>query len=305
MYQYYLNKLNKDEIPQFLNKYLECPSLLRLKKIGYFCGMDYASKDIYDFGEYISRFDHSLDVALITWNFTKDKKATLAGLFHDIASPCFSHVVDYMNKDYANQESTEELTEDVINKDKELLRCLKEDNIKKEDIIDFKKYSIVDNNRPKLCADRIDGVILTGLFWTKDLTKDDVDNIINDLTIYKDEEGSLELGFSDYKVAERVMEVSNNIDLYCHSNEDNYMMELLAKLTKYSIDKGYLKYEDLYILNEMDIHNIFNQIDSKEFQELYSIFKNIKGSEVPYQEMPYIKKRDLKLLVNGNRIKNM
>ena len=33
--------------------------------------------------------------------------------------------------------------------------------------VDFKKHSIVDIDRPKLCADRLDGVILTGLFWTK------------------------------------------------------------------------------------------------------------------------------------------
>ena len=38
-------------------------------------------------------------------------------------------------------------------------------------IIYFKKYSIVDNDRPKVCADRIDGVILTGIGWTKNITK--------------------------------------------------------------------------------------------------------------------------------------
>ena len=48
MYDYYKNLLCKDGIPEFLIKYLESPSLLRLKKIGYFCGMDYASKNIYD-----------------------------------------------------------------------------------------------------------------------------------------------------------------------------------------------------------------------------------------------------------------
>ena len=53
IYYQYLNILNIKEIPQFLIKYLESPSLLRLRNVGYFCGMDYASKNIYDFGEYI------------------------------------------------------------------------------------------------------------------------------------------------------------------------------------------------------------------------------------------------------------
>jgi hypothetical protein len=36
----YLNMLGKQEIPSFLLKYLEVPSLVRLKNVGYFCGMD-------------------------------------------------------------------------------------------------------------------------------------------------------------------------------------------------------------------------------------------------------------------------
>ena len=61
--------------------------------------VEFASKDIYPFKESISRFDYSLTVALIVYSLTHDKKTTLAGLFHDIATPCFSHVIDYMNQD--------------------------------------------------------------------------------------------------------------------------------------------------------------------------------------------------------------
>ena len=113
LFKFYLDTLEYSERPDFLNKYLKTPCLTRLKKVGYFCGMDYASKNIYNFKENITRYDHSLTVALLTWKCTKDKKATLAGLFHDIATPCFSHVIDYMNKDYENQESTEEYTEKI------------------------------------------------------------------------------------------------------------------------------------------------------------------------------------------------
>lgn len=85
----YLEILDYKNRPEFMDKYLEVPSLLRLKKVGYFCGMDYASKDIYSFLEYVSRYDHSLTVALLTYRYTKDKNATIAALFHDIATPLF------------------------------------------------------------------------------------------------------------------------------------------------------------------------------------------------------------------------
>lgn len=302
MYEYYYESINNKEIPEFLLKYLNCPSILRLKNIGYFCGMDYASKDIYDFGEYISRFDHSLDVALITYKYTKNKEATIAGLCHDIATPCFSHVIDYMNKDYSTQESTEKLTDVIIKNDKKLLDCLKEDEINPDDIIDFKKYTIVDNDRPKLCADRIDGVILTGLFWTKNISKNDIDMILKHLDVYKNENDEFELGFNDLSIANKVMEVSESINTICHSDEDNYMMELLADLTKYAIANNYISYINLYIMNEKEVHEVFKNIQDESFKKKYYQFQNIKKEEIIEKEMPYIKKRNLKLLVNGKRM---
>ena len=45
----YMNILGYKIVPKVLEKYFSVPSLLRLKNIGYFCGMDYASKNIYYF----------------------------------------------------------------------------------------------------------------------------------------------------------------------------------------------------------------------------------------------------------------
>lgn len=202
--------------------------------------MDYASKDIYDFREYISGYDHSLTVCLIVYKLTKDKKATLAGLFHDIATPCFSHVIDYMNQDYEKQESIEEYTEHILKSDKYLIECLREDDIDINEIINFKKYSVVDNDRPKVCADRIDGVILTGIGWTKNINKNEISNIVKDMCIFLNENNEDEIVFKSSKVVKKVLEISESIDIYCHSKEDNYMMQLLAKITKLSIEKNIL-----------------------------------------------------------------
>ena len=79
LYQKYLGT-----IPEFLNKYLELDIMKRLKDISLLCGMEYASPYAYDFKFYISRFDHSLNVALITWRLNHCKTQTLAALFHDI-----------------------------------------------------------------------------------------------------------------------------------------------------------------------------------------------------------------------------
>lgn len=299
----YLNLIEYDKRPDFLNKYLEAPSLQRLKKVGYFCGMDYASKSIYNFKEKISRYDHSLTVCLLTWLLTKDKKASLAGLFHDVSTPCFSHVIDYMNKDYKNQESTEEKIEEVIRNDKYLLECLKADEISVEDIIDFKKYSIVDLNRPGLCADRLDGVILTGLYWTKNINIDNVKTFVRNLQVTPNENGALEVGFKNKEVAKLVSTTNDLINTYCHSKEDNYMMELLASITKRAINTNIISYEDLFILNEDKVMEKFKKSNEKDILKWLERFENIKLSEIPDIELPNVKIRELNPIVLDKRLK--
>ena len=305
MLEQYLTMLGIEEMPEFLIKYLSVPSLVRLKKIGYFCGMDYASKDVYDFPESISRYDHSLTVALLTWKLTRNRIKTLAALFHDISTPCFSHVIDYMNKDYEIQESTEEKTEEIIKSDEVLMEYLKQDHILVDDIIDFKKYSVVDIDRPKLCADRLDGIILTGLYWTKSLNIDDVSYILNDVMITRNEADEDEIAFKNKGIAKLVLKTSNLINKYCHSNEDNYMMQLLAKITELAIKKGYIKYNNLYYLTEDKILSILYKSNDLEIIELLEIFQSISNENIPETELPDVKARILNPLVNNRRLKRM
>lgn len=302
LYNTYLNLLKGEGIPKFLKKYLEVPSLIRLKKIGYFCGMDYASKDIYNFKEYITRYDHSLTVALLTWNFTKNKVETISALFHDISTPCFSHVIDYMNKDYETQESTEEFTSEIISQDTKLQELLKEDNISINAIIDFKKYSIVDNKRPKLCADRLDGLILNGIGWAKNINEEDIKEIINDLEVYPNEDNENELGFKSKDIALKVLKINEEEEKLYHSSEDNYMMELLAGITKKAIENKIINYKDLYYIDEPTLFKKIKSSNIKELKILMNKFENIKKEEIPETLINNMKIRNINPLTKGKRI---
>ena len=307
---YYLEKLGYNELPEFLHKYLYDPKLLRLKKIDYFCGMNCASKDIYNFKENITRYDHSLTVCLLTYKLTKSKTEAIAALYHDISTPCFSHVIDYMNKDYDKQESTEDKTEEIMRDDLYLFKCLDEDGIDIDDVINFKKYSVVDCCRPKLCADRLDGIILTGISWVDIVTKEDIDEILDNITIYINEDNEKEIGFISKETALKVYKINKAIDKECHSDYDNYMMELLAHITKLLIDECYISYDDLYVYNEPQIYQIIEAICNKKFKGkseliiagLMKIFKNIKKEEVPAMELN-VKQRCVNPLLSTGRMK--
>ena len=203
-----------------------------------------------------------------------------------------------MNKDYETQESTEEYTEHILNADKHLNKLLKADNIDIKDITDFKKYPIVDNKRPRLCADRLDGIILTGIGWTKTIRKEDIKSILEDTTVYESEEGNLELGFKNPDIARLAWETSKKIDLFCHSNEDNYMMELLASITRRGIEINLISYENLYSLNEDELLAIFKQSEDKLLKEYLYTFENIKLSDIPETILSHVKIRALNPLIS-------
>lgn len=302
MYNYYITLLGYPNIPEFLNKYLTLPSLNRLKDVGYFCGMDYASSNIYNFKEYISRYMHSLSTSLLVYYLTKDKRYTLQALFHDISTPVFSHVIDYMNKDYIYQETTEEFTELILKSDKKLLEYLELDKIPLDNLVNFKFSTIVDSPRPKMCADRLDGIILNGSYWTKTLNKKDIFNIIKSTELYINEESIPEIGFNNITAYNKVVETNDLTNIEMHSNYDNYMMELLANITRHLINKEYIKYEDLYFLTENKIFELINNIEDKEIKEYIFLFKNIKKEEIPLVKQEEIKERKLKTLLNGKRI---
>lgn len=298
---YYLKQLYNYNILNFLRKYLCSPSLIRLKHIGFFCGMDYASKNIYNFREYISRYHHSVACALLTYKYTNEKASTLAALFHDVGTPCFSHVIDFMNSDYEDQESTEQYHERTILKDSYLLSCLNADNINVDDIINFKKFSIVDNKRPKLCIDRLDGIILSDIGWSKLLDKQEIKNTINDITIFQNEENELELGFKTLSICKRILEVNKYLNELCHSNEDKYMMDFLAQITKKAIEKGIITYEELFFSTEIKLYNKIKNADLK-FKLALEEFKNIDVKDIPKIEIPRLKIRTINPLINGKRV---
>jgi HD superfamily phosphohydrolase len=109
------------EIPDFIREAAATAPMQRLKGVGMNCGCEYTSFPQFSIWQSYTRFDHSLGAALITWHFTSDPRQALAALFHDIATPVVSHVVDFLRGDHETQGSTEAGTREMILGSKEIL----------------------------------------------------------------------------------------------------------------------------------------------------------------------------------------
>ena len=170
--------------------------------------------------------DHSIGVALIIWHFTHDKKQTLAGLFHDIATPAFKHCVDFMNGDYMTQESTEELTTQIIENSPEITTLLERDKIKISEVDNYHLYPIADNDTPKLSADRLEYFLAHGLFTYRTINFDQAKMFYQDIEVEKDRQGVLELGFKTKKIAQDFIRNVCILSTIFHENRTRFSLNL-------------------------------------------------------------------------------
>ena len=302
----YYKILSKD-FPLFLNDYIYTSEMQKLDGINQICGGYWRKENIYE--DMYSVLIHSVGVALIIWNFTHDKKQTIAGLLHDISSPAFKHCIDFLNGDVEKQESTEETTLDVIRNSKEIMNLLKRDNIKLEEISDYKIYPIADNETPKLSADRLEYTFMNGIYYKKVWDLSTIKEIYEDIEIIQNESNISELGFKTIEIAEKFVDGASELWPLWVRAEDTITMYFFADIIEKMYNQKYITKDDLYQLSEKEIINLIKNCENEEISELFKKFMN-SNSFIDCEEYKddkfcvsrKIKRRYINPLTNNGRI---
>lgn len=293
----------KDEYNQFIkqnaqvniDKYLKTKTMQRLKGRGQFCGMDYvAIKELIPI-EFYSRYDHSMNIAYTASKLIDELKVILAGLFHDVGTLSFAHVNSYKKGNIVMQDD-ELSVKHVLMQDEELLEYLHEDGIDLDDVVDAKRYPLIDKDIPCLCLDRVDGGVLgTCLFWAHTHTLEQIKDLYN-MLCYMDNLNGMVVDVNNPRLQNFTGEVFINelgvnayyedffqaINVYSRillSKESRYIMEVLGATLRYYEDKGVIDDESLFNLSERE--NIEIIMDSKYrdvWRDIMSIDKVSYGS---------------------------
>ena len=218
--------------------------------------------------------------------FTQDKKQTISGLFHDIATPTFKHCIDFMNRDSEHQESTEERTEQIIKDSKGIMKLLERDNIRVEEVSDYHIYPIADNNTPRLSSDRFEYTLSGGLYQVKVFELKDIEKYYNNIIIAKNEDGIDELSFQDIKLCENFINDISKLWPRWVEDEDRLCMQFIADIVKSMNIKKYIAVDDLYEFSEQDILQLIQNCGDSYIKNSFKNFQNATRDSVYKSDIP-------------------
>lgn len=278
-------------VPPFVAEAMEAPEMRRLQRVGMNCGCEYTSFPLFQrIHEPYSRFDHSVGVALLVWRFTGDVRQTLAGLFHDIATPCFAHVVDFMLGDSMTQETTEDGTRAMIERSADIQGVLRKQGLSTDDVADYHKYPVADNDSPCLSADRLE-YTLGNLVNYRLITRDRAKWMLDALSVLQDENGQDELGFVSLEAAVTFAGGAMDMGRIYVCEPDRFSMQTLAEMLARARDAGVITMEDLwrdepYVIEKLCMDGRF--ADEWHRYRQYREIKHGKGGIVVHAKKRYV-----------------
>ncbi len=265
-------EIYQDEMPLIFEEVLQAKAMQRLKKVDMNCGLLYTSSPFFQSIQPFSRFEHSLGVGLLAYRFTKSNTQSLAALFHDIATPAFSHVVDFMNGDHIQQESTELDTRRLIEEDALIVSSLKKHHISIDDVVDYHRYPICDNDSWKLSCDRLE-YTLSNMVNYHLASIEEARMLLDDIVVNKEEN---ELVFQSKEKACLFARYALECSKVYVADIDRYAMESLALLLKDAIERNALTMEDLY----QDDAYVIEKLRMSCMKERYVQFTSLYDVEI-------------------------
>lgn len=286
--------------PSYIQPFLSAKERKRLKGVNRHCGMEYTSFPFFSSLGHYSRFVHSVGVSYLLSRFTKEPKVILSGLFHDISTPVFAHVIDFLLGDHRKQEATEEKTKERIEGSALIQENLRKRGLTTLDVFDYHRYSLADNASPMLSADRLEYTLSNSVNFGF-ASETEIRKILSNLVISLNEKGEQEICFRTPEPAERFASFSLKAGRIYSCDEDRYAREYLCHVLSYARKIYVLTRDDLYSTEEEVIgKRNADERTKKRFESFTSLSKVRRGRKGrPYSYLIPVKKRFIDPFVVG------
>lgn len=125
-------------------------SIQRLNNIS-----QYGVPDEYYHKKGFSRYEHSIGVLILLRKIGASLDEQIAGLLHDVSHTTFSHVIDLLVEDPIKEDYQDRIHFEIL-KNSEIPEILEKYRVNYIDISKLENFSLLEQDSPKPCADRID-----------------------------------------------------------------------------------------------------------------------------------------------------
>jgi hypothetical protein len=247
-----------------------------------------------------TRFDHSIGVYILLKKLNASLEEQIAGLLHDISHMVFSHATDFLF-DRGMQQNYHELFHEKIILDSEIPSILKDHNIDVKDILDERKFPLLERKLPDLCADRID-YFLRDMCIYDDLIKKKVGEILSSLTVFKKE-----IVFTNLEMAKLFAEkfIEANKMLYCNAFQSS-LFKITSDVLGLAISKKIINENDLFSTDDSVIEKLRKSkdgeiIDKMNFISNMEVIEDKKNYDFHLKSK--VRFTDPKIIIDGKLVR--
>lgn len=244
-----------------------------------------------------SRFGHSLGVYFLLRHFNASGNEQIAGLLHDVAHTAFSHVVDFVYKNKL-QNKHEEWAKDYL-KNSSIEGVLENNGINLHEILDTAKFSLLENELPDLCADRLD-YMLRDAAALGFRSANDARNLLN-AVIVNDSELIIQDKSSATAIGNLFLDLSSG---FWASPLNEASLHILADAIRIALDSAIITEREFYLTDSELLEKLMKSRNA-EIHEKLEILKNpgriVEGTEAEHDFYTETKGRvlDPKFLASG------
>ncbi|MBN8203358.1 HD domain-containing protein [Bacillus sp. NTK034] len=187
----------------------------------------------------VTRYEHSLGVMLLLRKMGGSVEEQIAGLLHDVSHTAFSHVIDGVLENEA-EDYHEHIFERVV-LESEIPAILKRHHLDFEGILfDDSQWTLLEQPAPELCADRVD-YTLRDMYRYGYISLEEAHHFLQHLTVVDGRMYLSEIGAAEWFVKTYYKEV---IDFFMEPL-NIYANDFFAKVLKRSLEKKLLHLDDL------------------------------------------------------------
>ncbi|MGE7674422.1 HD domain-containing protein [Lysinibacillus sp. NPDC094403] len=213
----------------------------------------------------VTRYEHSVGVMLLIKQLGGSLEEQIAGLLHDVSHTAFSHVIDFVFENKA-EDYHEEIFMDVI-RNSEIPIILRKYNYNYEYLLlNTAKWNILEQPAPELCADRVD-YTLRDMYVYGQASLEDIEKFLNDMIIYQGQMCLQSIESAEWFVKTYYQEV---LDFFMNPL-NIYAYDKLAQTLKLSLEKKIITLADFL----KEDNELIERMKSSNERQVQSLLKQL------------------------------